>query len=208
MKPQTLAKKLPDRTEAALPLTDEQFAWIRRQIKLRTGIHLHKNKQHLVHNRLSSRLRQLALHSFQDYIELLAGRGSSELEYFVNALTTNVTSFFREPHHFEFLAHHVMPALRRQGRVSRLWSAGCSTGMEPYSIAMILHEYIARHGLLSAELLATDLNTDALKTAVRGVYGLETAQGVSLQRRRQFALKGVGGNAGKLRMKASLTQAV
>lgn len=156
-------------------LTDAQFAAITRRIHQETGIVIGAAKRSLLISRLAHRLRQLSLPDFAAYAALLdrpGDEGEDERLALVSAITTNVTRFFREPHHFEALSD-MAPALiaraRAGGRV-RIWSAGCSTGQEPYSIAATLIERapdIARYDL---RILATDIDTKVIETARRGVY--------------------------------------
>ena len=166
------------------PLSDRQFDQIRHLVKTHTGISLGGHKRELAVNRLSRRLRALGLASFAEYLDLLAGPGAGdELIHMINQITTNKTSFFREPHHFEYLADTVLPALEEQGqargrRVVRIWSAGCSSGEEPYTLALVLSEYFASRRGWNLKILATDLDTAMLETASRGVYPQSITQTV------------------------------
>lgn len=136
------------------------------------GIALADSKRNLVYSRLSRRLRSLGLSSFRQYRDYLAAN-SSELEGFLNAISTNLTKFFREAHHFDHFRSHVAAAFAQAGgscRRLRVWSAGCSTGEEPYSIAVVLkHEVDAVHRH-DVRILATDIDTDVLGKAARGLY--------------------------------------
>ena len=154
--------------------SDRDFQRVRQIINEIAGISLADGKRELVYSRLSRRLRQRGLQRFEDYCNLLETRDdSAEMSEFVNALTTNLTAFFRESHHFEFLGKELLPALMRaQGlgnRRIRIWSAGCSTGEEPYSIAMTVRETLPATGW-DVRILATDLDSNVLATAERGVY--------------------------------------
>ena len=165
----------------------EDFEVLRRIVKQTTGLHLSEQKRELVYGRLSRRLRALGLTSFRDYRELLA-REPGELVQLTNAITTNLTAFFRERHHFEYLRAELCrlcdagPAARRL----RLWSAGCSTGEEPYSIAMTLLESLPEICRWDVRVLATDLDSDVLATARAGTYGPERTQGLEPQRLARF----------------------
>lgn len=156
-------------------LSDTDFSVIRATIHRHSGIELSEHKRELVYSRLTRRLREHGLSTFKSYIDLLGGpKGSVELEHMINALTTNLTSFFREKHHFDHLQNNVLPAILgdRAGsdRRLRIWSSACSTGEEPYSIAATLLESPFDWDRIDARILATDLNTDVLKQAAKGHY--------------------------------------
>jgi chemotaxis protein methyltransferase CheR len=157
--------------------SDADFQRVRRMVHQQMGIALSDAKRQLVYGRLSRRLRALHLREFDTYLELVEGGDAEELQHFRNAITTNLTSFFRENHHFKFLAEQLLPQLEIQNRASRrirIWSAGCSTGEEPYSIAMVLLER-ASHLLRDwdVRILATDIDTNVLEHARRGVYSAD-----------------------------------
>lgn len=168
---------------------DEDFQALRRLVRDVTGISLSEQKRELVYGRLARRLRALNLRSFREYRELLARDESGELVQFCNAITTNLTAFFREPHHFEHLRDEVLlPMLHNpppQRRV-RIWSAGCSTGEEPYSIAMTVLETIPEIERWDIKILATDLDSDVVEKARRGIYTAERLQALSAERRERF----------------------
>jgi chemotaxis protein methyltransferase CheR len=158
-----------------------------------TGISLTGNKRSLVYGRLSRRLRALGLGSFAEYRQLLVAEpeGAETVE-FCNAITTNLTSFFRESHHFEYLRHHRLAPLvnARPGHRVRIWSAGCSTGEEPYSIAMTVCEALG-HGPghaagVDLKILATDLDSDVLARARAGVYSDDHIKGLNAARLGKF----------------------
>jgi chemotaxis protein methyltransferase CheR len=151
------------------------------------GIALSESKRQLVYGRLSRRLRALHLRDFDTYLERVASADGEELQHFCNAITTNLTSFFREKHHFEFLANQLLPHLEVAScdtRRIRIWSAGCSTGEEAYSIAMVLMES-AGHLLDSWDIriLATDIDTNVLEHARNGVYGSDRMEKLEHKRR-------------------------
>lgn len=192
-------------------LSDQEFAWVCRQVKARTGIHLTDAKRNLVYNRLAGRLRHLGIPTFAEYFELLGALESDEIEQFVNALTTNVTAFFRERHHFEFLADEGLPRIierNRSNRRIRIWSAGCSSGMEPYSIAMVVREILQHAPGWDIKILATDLDTKMLQLGREGVYEAAALQGISEARLRRFVLRGINGQAGLVRMRPELKELV
>ena len=188
--------------------SDQDFQRIRRIINQVAGISLADGKRELVYSRLSRRLRQRGLQRFQDYCDYLeAGDDEDELREFINALTTNLTSFFREPHHFEFLANDVLSALTRSRGLSnrriRIWSAGCSTGEEPYSIAIVLREVLPTVGW-DIKILATDLDSNVLATAERGIYEWNRVKDLSESRLRRWFQKGRNAQAGWVRVAPAL----
>ena len=156
----------------AVPLADAEFAFIVKCAHEHAGIWLSDKRRDLARNRLGRRLRALGLASFADYCALLASGDAAELAKFANALTTNVTSFFREAHHFEYLEKTVLPKLidsPNSTKRLRIWSAGCSSGEEPYSIAMLL-KALPELESWDAKILATDIDTDILQRAEAGIY--------------------------------------
>lgn len=140
------------------------------------GISLSEAKQDLVYGRLCKRLRHLRINHFAQYCDLIEAGDTEEIEHFTNALTTNLTSFFRESHHFEFMARTLLPAVIKdkssQGhsRRLRIWSAGCSTGEEPYSIAMTVLEQKIQRPAWDVRILASDLDSNVVATAKAGIY--------------------------------------
>lgn len=190
-----------------IALRDEDFRFISRFVFDRCGIVLGENKRQLVYGRLLRRLRELGLRSFSDYCRRLKELPEDELDPLSSAITTNVTGFFREEHHFEYLAGTLLPALAAQSRDLsrlRLWSAGCASGEEAYSIAMVLLETLESRAASAARILATDLSPRALAVAREGVYSLERLDAVSAPRRKRWFSLGTGENAGKVRASAEL----
>ena len=170
-------------------LSDAQFDDIRRLVREHTGISLADSKRELVYSRLVRRLRRLSLGGFGDYLQLLERGESTELEEFTNAITTNLTSFFRENHHFEFLSGTVLPALEQRNAASRrlrIWSAGCSTGEEPYSIAIAVQESMSRFRGWDVRILATDLDSQVVAHAAAGEYKLERFEKMPAARRERW----------------------
>jgi chemotaxis protein methyltransferase CheR len=150
-----------------------------------TGIALAASKKELVYGRLARRLRKLKLTSFGEYCTLLESGDGTELQELTNAMTTNLTSFFRENYHFEQLAAEALPQLakyRAATRRVRLWSAGCSTGEEPYSIAMVVREALPLFAGWDVRLLATDIDSKVVETAAAAIYSAERLRGISPQR--------------------------
>ena len=173
MKPQLppaiVLPKLPP-IQREFVFTDDDFDRIRRFIHQRAGIALNPSKKDMVYGRLVRRIRALQLPSFTAYLErLFSERGNEELEHFVNALTTNLTYFFREEHHFPILADHLRS---RSGEVS-IWCCAASTGEEPYSLAMTALETASSGARLNVNIVATDLDTNVLRVGAEGIYGAE-----------------------------------
>jgi chemotaxis protein methyltransferase CheR len=168
---------------------NEDFEALRTLVKQLTGINLSDQKRELVYGRLARRLRALQLRSFAEYRELLASDGGREIVELCNAITTNLTAFFREPHHFEYLREHVLKPLAADSTASRrlrIWSAGCSTGEEPYSIAITLLETLQDLRRWDIRILATDLDSDVLQRARRGRYAAERVRGLNPERIARF----------------------
>ena len=192
---------------ADFALSEAEFARLRELVREHTGIALSEAKRQLVYGRLARRLRALRIDNFAEYIALLERGDGPELEEFINAVTTNLTSFFREPHHFEFLGSQLLPLLTRTAggaRKLRIWCCAASTGEEPYSIAMVLREAQQQLAGWDAKLLATDLDSAVLATGQAGIYAAERFQGMEPKRMARFFEKGSGAQAGKLRAKEEL----
>jgi len=187
---------------AAAMLNDQDFATVRQLIAEYAGIKLSLQKRNMVYNRLLRRLRARGVSNFTDYLQLVLREGSDEREAFVNALTTNLTAFFREPHHFELLHEHAAKNARR-GRPLRCWSNACSTGEEPWSIAMVLRE-----AECPGDVLGTDIDTDVLDTARNGIYRLERTATLPLERLRRHFLRGAGSNEGLVSVRPELRSMV
>lgn len=170
--------------------TQADFDSLRTLVKVRSGITLGEAKRELVYGRVSRRLRALGLSAFGDYRKLLAGPGGeAEMIEFINAVTTNLTSFFRESHHFDFLRDEYLrprAADARGTRRIRIWCAAASTGEEPYSIAMSVAEAIPDWERWDIRILATDLDTNVLQTCVNGVYGEDRVRGMQKSRLERF----------------------
>jgi chemotaxis protein methyltransferase CheR len=169
--------------------TDGDFQALRSMVKEMTGINLAESKRELVYGRVSRRLRALGMSSFASYRQLLESGDGSELVAFCNALTTNLTSFFRESHHFDYLRDQFLVPRReagqRGGRI-RIWSSACSSGEEPYSIAMVVAETIPDWQRWDIKILATDLDSDILARAERGIYNTERVKGMDPKRMSRF----------------------
>ena len=180
---------------------DEDFQALRALVKSLTGINLSEQKRELVYGRLTRRLRALQLRSFGEYRDLLK-RDPQELTELCNAITTNLTSFFREPHHFQYLREQWLAPLtqQRSGGRLRIWSTACSSGEEPYSIAMTVLETLADRERWDVRILATDLDSEMLGRARRGVYPLDRLDGIAPQRLARFFPDPPSGSAGSRRI--------
>ena len=177
-------------------LSEAEFNFLRSFVYEHCGISLGEHKRQLVQGRLVRRLRALKLRDFGGYCELLRRDPQGELGELASAISTNVTAFFRESHHFDLLTNELLPrwiAEKKNGGRLRIWSAGCATGEEPYTLAMVLAEALEKHGShVDAKILATDLSPQALETARKGVYPIDRLEGVSSERRRRWFLRGEG----------------
>jgi chemotaxis protein methyltransferase CheR len=179
------AAGVPDRGEREFELTEQDFNALRQLVHRTTGISLAETKRTLVYGRLARRLRALKLGTFSEYRELLErDPEGQEMVEFTNAITTNLTSFFRESHHFDYLRQHCLA--NAAGKRMRIWSAGCSTGEEPYSVAMTVCEALGEPVRADLRILATDLDSDVLARAQRGVYRAENVKGMSDARVSRF----------------------
>jgi len=164
----------------SLELSETQFNKISQLIYQLCGINLHDGKQELVKSRLMKRLRALGMGSFEQYMEHVeSDESKSELTSMIDVLTTNKTSFFREPQHFDYLSQKILPRLMHP-RI-RFWSAGCSSGEEPFSIAILLKEEISDIDRRDAQILATDISTRMLEKAREAVYEQEKLRNISPQ---------------------------
>lgn len=200
--PTSAASLVP--TEPDFILTDTDFAQVCVLIYQRAGIFLNTQKRQMVYSRLSRRLRELGMWEFSVYLRFLeANPRSHEWESFTNALTTNLTAFFREPHHFPLLAEHV----RQSQQPVSIWCSAASTGEEPYSIAMTLIETLGSRAS-ACIVVATDIDTQVLTKAVDGVFTLEQASKLSPERLKRFFLKGAGAQSGKVRIRPEVAAMV
>lgn len=190
--------------ERDLVLTDADFARIRELIYQRAGIVLAEHKREMVYSRLAKRLRHYGITRFTDYLSRLGRQpDAKEWEAFTNALTTNLTAFFREAHHFPLLAEHI----KKQQSPITIWCSAASTGEEPYSIAMTLLETLGPKAT-QAKVIATDIDTDALSKARAGIYPLEQVRKLDEGRVKRFFQKGTGGHAGLARIRPEVSSLV
>jgi chemotaxis protein methyltransferase CheR len=192
----------------AYRIEDQEFRQFQALVQRETGIQLPESKRALLVGRLSRRLRELGLSSFGAYYRRLQeGDNQEELLRFIDRMATNETSFFREPKQFEFLEADVLPAwtARTRGRRLRAWSAACSTGEEPYSIAMTL---LAHLPASDVEVFASDISTRALETARGALWPIERSRQVPERHLKAFMLRGVGEYQGYMKAAPGLREAV
>ena len=198
-----MAREAPyrDTDEREFHFTTQDFERVRKLIYDHAGISLGDSKQNMVYSRLSRRLRSTGMGSFAEYLKLLEKDDGAEWEVFINSLTTNLTAFFREPHHFPILAEHMRSHQGR--RPIALWCAAASTGEEPYSIAMTVAETFGSF-TPPVSILATDLDTHVLETAKAGVYPHERVDKLEPHLVKRFFLRGVGKQAGFVKVRPEL----
>ncbi|SRR5581483_607959 len=194
---------------AAIKLTDAEFRQLREFIYAHTGIALSEHKRALVYSRLAKRLRHHKLDCFEDYYRLLTQNDpeGDELVEMINCITTNKTDFFREPHHFRFLAEHVFPQFRARAGASRrlrFWSAGTASGEEAYTLAMVVREAFPLSETWDIRILATDIDTRVLAYAESGEYTIEQASRIPDGLLRRYFYQGEGENAGRVQAKQVL----
>lgn len=186
-------------------LTDHDFSKIRTLIHQRAGIALSTQKRQMVYSRLARRLRELRLTEFATYLSFLeADPNGDEWQQFTNALTTNLTAFFREAHHFPVLAEHA----KKCPQPMTVWCSAASTGEEPYSIAMTLIEALGERAASAASVIGTDIDTQVLAKAATGVFTLEQVSKLPPARLKRFFLKGAGAQAGKVRIRPEVAAMV
>jgi chemotaxis protein methyltransferase CheR len=179
--------------------SDADFSRIKALIYKKAGISLHDGKHAMVYSRISRRLRETGHTSFKTYLDALEQHDGPEWQEFINALTTNLTAFFREQHHFGVL-EELLSA--RRSHNWRIWCSAASTGEEPYSIAMTALETLGASG--NFHLVNSDIDTKVLATAARGVYKADGVKGLSPERLQRHFMRGKGPNAGLMRVKPEL----
>ena len=188
-----------------VPLSAATFEELRNLLHTHSGIALASHKLTMVQSRLAKRLRYLGLRNYEDYLQKLRDPQAEEWAEFINALTTNLTSFFREGHHFERLPELLQPAYAAAHRL-RIWSAGCSTGEEPYTLALTLRKAFGASAPI--QIVATDLDTAVLETAARGVYPLARIEGLSMEWKRLGFQRGTGERREFIRVRPELRQLI
>jgi chemotaxis protein methyltransferase CheR len=193
MSRESLAEDLDATRTREFQFSHADFVALRDLVKKMTGINIADSKREMVYGRVSRRLRALGLRSFSDYRRLLESDDESELVEFCNAMTTNLTAFFRESHHFDYIRDHLLlPRLGdpRGSRRLRFWCAACSSGEEPYSLAMTICEAIPDWKRWDIKILATDIDSAMLARAARGIYTPERVKGLAAPRLKRFFSEG------------------
>lgn len=187
--------------------TENDFDQVKKLIYDHAGISLSANKQDMVYSRLARCLREKGMTRFSDYLRQLETGGAEEWQAFTNALTTNLTSFYREAHHFPILAHHLARRWNASREPLSIWCCAASTGEEPYTIGMTAIE-----ALNSSEppvrILSTDVDTNVLARADAGIYDLERIESITPERQRRFFLRGSGNRAGLAKVRPELRKLV
>jgi len=189
-----------------IDLTQVTFTKIQKLIYDEIGVNLKTSKKTMVKARLLKRLRRLGFTSFEEYLEFL-NHNNQELVILYNFLTTNVTHFFREKHHFKYMQEQVLPKLLIEDKkIIRVWSAGCSSGEEVYSLAIILKEFFPKSWKI--KILGTDINTEVLKIASTGIYSQKSVEKIPYALLKKYFLLGSGENEGFFKVKKILKDTV
>ncbi len=181
--------------------TREDFDFLRKISNEHSGILVPDDKFDMFYSRLSKRVRMYGLANFKEYCQFLKNNQEQEFTEFINAVTTNLTSFFREKHHFEYLKNEVLPGVIKKNsntKTIKVWSAGCSTGEEPYSLAMTLLENVPAGW--DIKILATDLDTNVLDTAAKGIYTKDRVDGLPNDVLKRWFKRGAGKNENKVKI--------
>ena len=196
-------------------LTEPEFQQLRKLIYAQTGITLSDAKRHMVKSRLQRRLRHFHLTRFQQYYDLVVSEGENgpEMGELINCITTNKTDFFREPHHFDYVAQQIVPQIMQRAKAGttapclKIWHAGCSTGEEPYTLGITLTEVLSKHGGKgNYRQLASDIDTVVLAKAQRGVYEAERVQNIPQNILRRYFLRGTGDKSDLVQVKRELKE--
>jgi len=184
-------------------ITDIEFEKLRKLVFDLAGISLSDSKRQLVISRFSRRLRSLNIENFSAYYEyLVSPKGVGEIQTFINSITTNKTDFFRENHHFEFIIDTFIPDVVSSKKPEvKIWSAGCSTGEEPYTIAMVFHKHLVEKHGINAKILATDIDTEVLKFAKSGVYREQVVAPIDKDMMSKYFLRGKDKSEGFFKVK-------
>jgi chemotaxis protein methyltransferase CheR len=206
----------PENTVAQVDIAAEEglsrrdFARLRELINTETGICLGPEKKTMVEVRLKRRLRTLNMATYREYCDFVFGRRGmkEELIFLIDVITTNKTDFFREPQHFEFLVRTALPDLAVNAHAFVIWSAGCSSGEEPYTLAMVLSEYAETHPGFRFRILASDISTAVLEKAEVGIYASECVAPIPLGLRRKYFLRSRNPQLTRVRVAPELRQLV
>ncbi len=195
--------------EKEFEFTTADFDYLRGIVTETTGIIAPNDKYTMYYSRLARRLRSLGLADFRAYREFLSQNQETESIELVNAVTTNLTSFFREKHHFDYVRETLIPEkIHNNNRQLRIWSAGCSTGEEPYTIAMTLLQAIPDPERWDIKILATDIDSNVLKTGSAGVYDASRVSSLDINLLRRYFKKGSGSNHGKVKISPELNRMI
>ena len=189
--------------EQTMRLTGDDFKFICQYVYKNTGIVLNDSKREMLYRRLTRIVRERKLDSFAEYCQLLRDQGEQEKDYFINAITTNLTSFFRENHHFEYLTNEELPALMKNKaagasgkKVLRIWSSASSTGEEPYSIAITILEALKNElARWDVKILATDIDSNVLAKGKVGIYDLNRIEEIPKKLKQNYFFQGRGQNS-------------
>ncbi len=192
------------------PITDEEFRRFKNLIYSETGIFLRETKKELINSRLLRRLKSLGFHSFTEYYRyIMKDENTEELVFMINSITTNKTEFYREGRHFEYLTDNILPEIYSEGeksgkRTLRIWSAACSTGEEPYTIAIEVDRFFKHMNSWEVRILASDIDTVVLQKAAEGIYNEQQVQPISYELLKEHFYKGQGMNEGRYKVKEKL----
>ncbi|MBN1531983.1 MAG: protein-glutamate O-methyltransferase CheR [Spirochaetes bacterium] len=190
-------------------LSDADFDHFKAIIERESGIRFHSSKKILVEARLLRRMRELKIRAYPAYLKYLRDNYKDEIVNLINCVTTNKTEFFRESFHFQVLRDTVLPEFeRRKKRRLRIWSAGCSTGEEPYTIAITLLEYYGDRCPGDTRILATDIDTSVLSCACEGIYSAQSVKCIEEPLLRRYFLRGRGPDEGRVKVKDSLKKMI
>ena len=196
-------------------LSRKTFRRFSAYIQSELGIRMPETKMSMIQSRLQKRLRSLGINRFDDYCDYVfsAAGMQNEIDAMIDAVTTNKTDFFREPQHFNYLAMTLLPQIINSSPQTSLttikvWSAGCSTGEEPYTLAMVLNEAQARFNELCYSVLATDVSSGVLHTAIAGIYDHEKAKPIPMRLRKKYLLRSKDGQKNLIRMTPQLRACV
>ena len=200
-----------ENTSREFKFTKSDFNKLRKIANDYTGIIVTDDKYDMYYSRLVKRLRRLQLKSFAEYVDYLEANSATEFTPFIDSITTNLTSFFRENHHFDYMKSHIVPDLLSRKSVTseiHAWSAGCSTGEEPYSIAMTLLEAMSNTTVIKPRILASDIDTTVISKASSGVYDLSRLDGLSGAIKKRWFFRGKGSNSGLVRVSPELQKII